>query len=383
MPQLSFLATNGTETVQLQLPLSPDLQQDVFDQLEVYQDLPGWPEVIKAFADIVRKRASYQKLINAMLELFGYAKERYWREKLDTLLATCVKHALKYDDVISAAMDKLHPSEEGVAQPDQPHEFIESFNECYCALLKMVYPSQIPQGAAPKDHAPSSPAPLEEVCTSMATCALAMTQMLEQNQKVQRQLLQSLKGKRAAGDPDGEEGYDDSEEEPELQPIPLWHEGILSRQQLFKVVEQYDYPLNTFLKRSCTNVARALLSIKDNRGRQMSAEDYNAICISLSTAIRDVQEELLTPGGKPAQQDQEALAASLLGARYSKAAIKAKCQAKQRPPYAKQAAPTATSPYAQPPVPAQLPNEPKKDKKPFWRPKSQGTTQGTQADIPP
>ena len=93
--------------------------------------------------------------------------------------------------------------------------------------------------------------------------------------------------------------------------VPLWHEGKLSNRELNMVILQFDYPLNTFLKRAATNVAKSLLIIKQARGRVLSPEEYQDVGMQLSSAIRDVQEDILQPGGKPAQQDVEALA--LLG----------------------------------------------------------------------
>ena len=65
---------------------------------------------------------------------------------------------------------------------------------------------------------------MKDVCASMATCALAMTQMLDQNQKVQKQLLQSIKGKKDEIDVD-EADQSESEEDAMAQQA-LWHEDV-------------------------------------------------------------------------------------------------------------------------------------------------------------
>ena len=88
----------------------------------------------------------------------------------------------------------------------------------------------------------------------------------------------------------------------------------------------------------------------------MPADEYNKVLLELSSAIRDIQEEILAPGGRPAQQDQEALASSLLGARYTKSTLKAKCQQKQKPKY------IPSTPLTPPTVGSDTPY-----KKPFWR----------------
>ena len=135
-------------------------------------------------------------------------------------------------------------------------------------------------------------------------------------------------------------------------------------------MDQYDYPLNTFLKRAATNNARALMILKENRGSKIQPDEYKMISLLLLTSIRDIQEEILQPGLKPAQQDMEALASSLLGARYTSASIKAKCQPKKRQPYGPP--PPVSTQVAQPSPQPTLDHTKDKKEKPFWRTKNQG-----------
>ena len=228
----------------------------------------------------------------------------------------------------------------------------------YCGV-KFNYPT--PESAADPSTSPQQNANAQYNMNAIASLLVTQSQLLSQ--------LTVSKGKAkkhsSRSDLNEDESSDFSDGSPHaIYAVPLWHEGKLSNKELNRVILQFDYPLNTFLKRAATSVAKSLLSIKQARGRALSAEEYEEVTMGLSSAIRDVQEDILQPGGKPAQQDVEALATSLLKSRYTKSALKARCQLQQRRPKAPQ-------PY-QPHMPSTTYGDQAQyqdtTKKPYWRP---------------
>ena len=229
-------------------------------------------------------------------------------------------------------------------------------------------------------HAPPM-ADLLTVCTSMNACATAMQKVMEHSNKMQQQMAQAIKAQRRSHVSEDSNSDSDSEEH-HGKSIPLWLEPPLSRQQCAQVKAQYDYPLNSFLKRAITNVSKALVIIKANKGTKLQEDDFNQVTLMLSTSIRDLEEELLQPGLKPAQQDAEALATSLLSARYSKATIKEKCAPKKRQQYPPATTPSPWGPPTPQPHVEPRPStaQPTKAPKPFWRPKGPPNSAASQTD---
>ena len=200
--------------------------------------------------------------------------------------------------------------------------------------------------AVPVDHQQQ----LGEICASMSACTTAMTQMMET-------VLKKIPTKSPVHDVDHTDESDEEESYHEdaahLKTIRLWREGVLTRVELAKVIESYSYSLAPFIKRSASSVAKAMLMLKDAR-RLLDPEQYSAIMLLLSTAVRDVEEEILEPGGRPSVQANHALAMSLLGSRYSRTQLATKLQRK---------------PNKQPYVPPSSQPGKKDDKKPQWKPK--------------
>ena len=94
-------------------------------------------------------------------------------------------------------------------------------------------------------------------------------------------------------------------------------------------MESYNYPLAPFIKRSAASLAKAMLLMKDLR-KLIDPDQYQELMLLLSTALRDMEEEILEPGGRPSVQQNHALAMYPLGSRYSRAQLADKLKSKKK-----------------------------------------------------
>ena len=160
----------------------------------------------------------------------------------------------------------------------------------------------------------------------LASLLSAQNALLKEFKKKTKKTKHSLSEDDIEDDSDTEE----SSLSHHLAAVKLWKEDIVTRVELTKILQQYDYPLAPFLKRACAAIAKSMITLKDLK-KVISPPVYDSIMNQLSLAIRDVQEEILEPGGRPQLQQNYALSQSLLGARYSPAQLKQKLIPRKKP----------------------------------------------------
>jgi len=130
---------------EVDIPFPEETKQNIFDHPTDCQDHPEWSSHIKELTTAVRAHVKWQKLILAMLDLFGFPKERTWILRLDTVMAAAAFHAFSYDDVIAAAQDAAFPAAEG-EDPGQPDEdFVTAFSKCLNFAIQVASNEAIPQ----------------------------------------------------------------------------------------------------------------------------------------------------------------------------------------------------------------------------------------------
>ena len=315
-------------------PLVEELKQVIFDALSEYQQNEKWIDCIKSLAIEVRKHTRWQKIIIALLEVFGFDIEHTWRNRLDTLMATCVHQSYDIDELLDLVKNKAPEPDETFIAAFTSHltiadaattpaveSFVKPCPKCQTSNVKKAQfcmkCGSAMSNASPAEHTITA-APQQEVNGALQAIAHHLTE--------QTKFLQAL----ANGTAHEDEYYDALE--PEARPTGIWNEKVLTQQEICQVREQHGYPMATYCQ-------RAMVLVVDAFERIYPQADKETLLL-LSKAVRDMQMEFVLPGSKPQQAERFALATSLIGHRIPKEELKkAMSRPKWQPATTKQEAP--------------------------------------------
>ena len=312
---------------EVDIPLSEDAKQNIFDKLSDYEEHQQWASHIKELTTAVRAHAKWQKLVTAMLEMLAFPKEKTWIMRLDTLMAACAFHALSYDAMTAAAHDKAFPPAEG-EEPGQPDaEFVSAFSSCLDYAIKVAHPAAIPASipcskckadntsaakfclscGIPINALAASPAQLLKAPDESSSATNGALQAIAHHLTEQTKLLQQI----AQGSHD-DDCYE--ELETEAKPTSIWNEKLLSMLEITQIREQHSYAMASYCQ-------RAMVLMVEVYQRVYPYGDKEILQL-ISKAVRDMSMEYILPGSKPQQAEKLALASSLIGHRLPKEDLK-------------------------------------------------------------
>ena len=303
-----------------------------------------WHSAVATFVQAIPKKEAWRFITTGLLHAMGFTDSQMpktWSLKGQLVVLSALSDNIQIPSLLAVAY-------EATFEPDNPDKSavlpIPEFESAFASALQAAKSLAAIDGVQnsneeeDEDDKPDNPSQdkITQMCESMALCTSTMTSMMA---TLMRKFPAKVSGQYAA-DHDSDDQPEEAQHEgaEHLKTIKLWREGIVTRVELKKAIETYKYPLAPFLKRCASSVAEAMLILKDSR-RLLDPENYQAIMMLLSTALRDVEEEILEPGGRPAVQANHALAMSLLASRYSRRQLSDKLKKKPK----KQA-------YSQPPA---------------------------------
>ena len=292
---------------------------------------PPWTQACAAFLKEIPKQESWRFITTGLLQTLGFTDvqlPRTWVLKGQLLILSALSDKIKLQSLLNVAYEAtFEPDNEDKSSVLPIPDFESALANTISATKELAEAHAIPTGAyepEPAADASSHEERIAQMCESMSLCASTMSTMMGQ-------LMQKMpsKASKAMYEPDLDSDDPEEEEADYNRSIKLWREGIVTRVELIKAMDTYKYPLAPFIKRAASQLAQAMLLLKDER-RVLDPEHFQSIMMLLSTALRDVEEEILEPGCRPAVQENHALAMSLLDSRYSKSQLNEKLRRKPK-----------------------------------------------------
>ena len=289
---------------------------------------------------------------------FGFASERTYVLRLDTIMEACAFHVLNNDILLEAAHAIAFPAVEG---QDFPPE--EDFNACFstCAEFALTATHDVEHAQPPscpqcqndnelnakycqhcgipmkigdRNVASRSYGTLKDQSETAPESFTSQQEQMRIMQKLANELVSTFRSSCHLNQSDSHEAEDDDSI---IQLVD--GDKPVSRKELHAILAHHSYSLSSYAQRSLCQQAHCLELIF-----YMPTADPNRakLIIMLSQSLRDTYISIYKPGAKPIHTEAVALSQALLPGRLTRAEIK-ELHAPKPTKQAIQAAATATA----------------------------------------